>query len=255
MNRAVAGETTMKNGAVAFEHVNQNDFKQPSFASVVSGAPYPFSQILTDRRGIETPLKIDNTTLLGNFGHYTRVLVDMDLSGFVRRTLLETMMIDEVAIGKAPKIGSHGKGKEIKTLGLTQMYKPKQVLHLYLQSTTPSVPTTNAFEYIESVWTPSYHSMVPRHITLWADAFGDSEDVHDDYADERVVNEWPPLHGQRASKPLKKFDGMPNVGHQSNIMAIILVMLDSFGTLNAAQQNLNLVASQPLVFEIIDHNL
>ncbi|KAF3432476.1 hypothetical protein FNV43_RR27216 [Rhamnella rubrinervis] len=176
-------------------------------------------RILTDlARGIETPLKIDNTTLLGNFGHYTRVLVDMDLSGFVPEKLLLETTDDCIEVDVDPP--------SMAVIN-TEIGIEVQPFALNLGAT----PSKNDFN-------------------TKVDAFGDSEDVHDDYADERVVNEWPPLHGQRASKPLKKFDGMPNVGHQSNVMAIILVMLDSFGTLNAAQQNLNLVASQPLVFNL-----
>ncbi|KAF3432273.1 hypothetical protein FNV43_RR27012 [Rhamnella rubrinervis] len=39
-------------------------------------------------RGIGVPLKIDNATSSGNFGHFTRVLIDVDLAGFIPETLL-----------------------------------------------------------------------------------------------------------------------------------------------------------------------
>ncbi|KAF3455749.1 hypothetical protein FNV43_RR00391 [Rhamnella rubrinervis] len=46
-------------------------------------------QIISDLvRGIGVPLKIDNATLLGNFDHFTWVLADVDLTGFVPETLL-----------------------------------------------------------------------------------------------------------------------------------------------------------------------
>ncbi|KAF3432494.1 hypothetical protein FNV43_RR27234 [Rhamnella rubrinervis] len=80
---------------------------------------------------------------------------------------------------------------------------------------------------LESDWIPSHHAMVPRQVTLWADAFGDKDDEpHDnDYADDI----------------------------QSNIMA--MVQFDSFGALIAAQRNLDFVASQPSVSQTIDQNL
>ncbi|KAF3455336.1 hypothetical protein FNV43_RR05784 [Rhamnella rubrinervis] len=57
----------------------------------------------------------------------------------------------------------------------------------------------------KSVRTPLHY----RHITSWADTFGDSEDELDNYVDNRVEEEWSPLQGKGSSKPSKEFDGIP----------------------------------------------
>ncbi|KAF3445119.1 hypothetical protein FNV43_RR14812 [Rhamnella rubrinervis] len=80
-------------------------------------------------------------------------------------------------IGEAPStVGSHDKEKENKALKLTQVYKQKHTSSPHVESTTPIVLTTNAFE-----------------VTSWADAFGDSDNEIDDYEDDRFVNQWPTL--------------------------------------------------------------
>ncbi|KAF3452087.1 hypothetical protein FNV43_RR08183 [Rhamnella rubrinervis] len=274
VNRIFTGETTIgKNGVAASEHVNQNGFQKPSFASVVSGAPNTFSQsmksqnvpirkgkfvsvrvdddayqeraaickrygrmILTDLvRGIGIPLKIDNITLSGNFGHFARVLVDIDLSGFVPDKLLLEITDDCIkvnlffksfpnfctachsvghsvtkcksVIGKASsKIGPHGKENENKAPSLTQV-----------------------------------------------DAFSDSDDEPGDDADDIVEDEWQTLQGAGSSNPSKKLDGTPYVGQQSNTMAMVPFVSSDART--AAQRNLDLVASHPLVSETYDQNL
>ncbi|KAF3451305.1 hypothetical protein FNV43_RR07400 [Rhamnella rubrinervis] len=139
-------------------------------------------------------------------------------------------------IGKVPpKDGSHINEKENKAPSLNQVYKLKQVPPQLIRSTTPSVPTTNAFE-----------------LTSWADAFSDSGDepADDDYANDFGKDEWPPLQGEGSSKPSNEFDDTPYTGHQSNIMAMI--PFESSSALTTAQRNLNLVASQPNVLETTD---
>ncbi|KAF3451996.1 hypothetical protein FNV43_RR08092 [Rhamnella rubrinervis] len=81
----------------------QENNKQPSFASIVSGGANTawvknfnptmqkimHAQIISDlAREIEVPLKINSATLSGNFGHFARALIDVDLAGFIPETLL-----------------------------------------------------------------------------------------------------------------------------------------------------------------------
>ncbi|KAF3450038.1 hypothetical protein FNV43_RR06117 [Rhamnella rubrinervis] len=94
----------------------------------------------------------------------------------------------------------------------------------------------------ESIQTLSYHSTTPRQVTSWADTFGDSDDELGDDANDIVEDEWPPLKGEGSSG-----------GQQSNSMAMVL--FDSCGALTAAQQNLNLIVSQPSVLEPTDQDL
>ncbi|KAF3441583.1 hypothetical protein FNV43_RR15497 [Rhamnella rubrinervis] len=184
-----------------------------------------------------------------------------------------------------PKDGSHANEKENKAPSLNQVYKLKQVPLLSIKSTTPSVPTANTFEVLNTEITPTHiedmvhqhdaalssmtninremcievrppaPDLVPRQVTSWADAFGGSEDElnDDDYANDIVEDEWPPLPGEGSSKPSNEFDGTPYVGQQSNTM--VMVPFESFGALTAEQRNLNLVASQPSVSETTDRNL
>ncbi|KAF3445698.1 hypothetical protein FNV43_RR10874 [Rhamnella rubrinervis] len=113
-----------------------------------------------------------------NYGHFTRVLVDVDLAGFVIEKLLLKMTDDCIEvdlyfelflnfytsshsighsvakymlmIGKTPhKVGSHGNEKENKTLNLTYMYELKQTPSLH-------VPTTNAFKVLNTNVTPTH---------------------------------------------------------------------------------------------------
>ncbi|KAF3453902.1 hypothetical protein FNV43_RR04343 [Rhamnella rubrinervis] len=67
----------------------QGILKPPSYAALVNGAPSFTAVILFDlARDIEIPLRIDNATLSGNFGHVGRVLVDVDLASFLPDNLL-----------------------------------------------------------------------------------------------------------------------------------------------------------------------
>ncbi|KAF3452126.1 hypothetical protein FNV43_RR08223 [Rhamnella rubrinervis] len=134
--------------------------------------------------GIGMPLRIDNTTLKGNYSHFAWVLVYVDLVGFFsEKLLLETtddcIEIDlyfesflnfcnscnnvgysmakcKSVIGKAPpKVGSYGKEKENKASGLTQVYKPKQAPPLHVESITPFMPTINTFKILNINVTPT----------------------------------------------------------------------------------------------------
>ncbi|KAF3443159.1 hypothetical protein FNV43_RR17080 [Rhamnella rubrinervis] len=171
-------------------------------------------------RGIGIPIKFDHSTIARNYGHYVGVLVDVDLAGFVlEKLLLETTddcievdlyfesfpnfctschsAGDSVAkcksvIGKAPpKVGSDEKEKENKAPGNATSRTDLNI------EVGKSVRITS-----ERVWTPSYY----RHITSWEDTFGDSDDELDDYIDDRVEEEWPPLQGKGSSNPSKEFD-------------------------------------------------
>ncbi|KAF3455810.1 hypothetical protein FNV43_RR00452 [Rhamnella rubrinervis] len=89
-----------------------------------------------------------------------------------------------------------------------KVYKSKQPTPLHRESSTHSVPTTNAFEKVR---TTSNHTTVPRQITLWADTFSDSDEEIGDDADDTVEDEWPLLQGEESSKPSNEYDGTPYV--------------------------------------------
>ncbi|KAF3454127.1 hypothetical protein FNV43_RR04574 [Rhamnella rubrinervis] len=200
------------------------------------------------------------------------VLIDMDLAGFIPEKLLLETTDDCIevelyfesfsyfcischsvghpvgkcrsVIGKVPhKDGSHANEKENKAPVLNQVYKPKQVPPQSIKSTTPFVPTTNAFEvlntevtpaHIEDM-TPSHHFTVPHQVTLWADAFGDlgDEPDDDDYPDDFGEDEWLLLQGEGSSKPSNEFDDTLYRGQQLNTMA--MVPFQPSGALTAAQ--------------------
>ncbi|KAF3453186.1 hypothetical protein FNV43_RR03624 [Rhamnella rubrinervis] len=171
----------------------------------------------------------------GNYGHFARVLIDVDLAGFVPEKLLLETTDDGIevelyfesfldfytfchsighsvaecksVIGKVPlKDGSHVNEKENKTLVLNHVYKS----------------SGNELE-------------------------------DDDYADDFSEDEWPPLQGEGFSKPSNEFDDTSCRGQQSNTMA--MVPFESSSALTVAQRNLNFVASQLNVSEITDQNL
>ncbi|KAF3451849.1 hypothetical protein FNV43_RR07945 [Rhamnella rubrinervis] len=131
--------------------------------------------ILTDfARGIGIPLRIDNTMPTGNYGHFARILVNVDLTGFVPETLLlkmtnnyievdlyfesfpdfcnsyhsvgHSMVKRKSVIGKThPKMGPHSNEKEYQA-----QFDSKQAPSLHVDSTTPSMPTFNAFEVLNT---------------------------------------------------------------------------------------------------------
>ncbi|KAF3445699.1 hypothetical protein FNV43_RR10875 [Rhamnella rubrinervis] len=211
-NRTIIRETTIKKigsvvGLGVPLHTREgSSLKKASFAEMVGGASsqsplivldsqsslpvrkgnlISHPSILTDlARGIRTPLKFDHSTIVGNYGHYARVLVDVDLAGFVKKKLLlettddcievdlyfelfpdfctschsvgHSMVKCKSVIGKTPpNVGYHGKQKENKASGLTRVYKPKQTPLLHVESTTPSMPTINTFDVLNTDVTPT----------------------------------------------------------------------------------------------------
>ncbi|KAF3445749.1 hypothetical protein FNV43_RR10926 [Rhamnella rubrinervis] len=72
------------------EHVNEKAPAAPSLAAVVSENARGMSAPQTND-GIGVPLRIAEATLNGNFGYFARILVDVDLAGFIpEKLLLET---------------------------------------------------------------------------------------------------------------------------------------------------------------------
>ncbi|KAF3437554.1 hypothetical protein FNV43_RR20309 [Rhamnella rubrinervis] len=150
-------------------------------------------------RGIGIPLRIDNSTLAGNYGHYARVLVDVDLAGGTNRN-------------RHPPSG----GVEYIFCSYYQCIRDLS-----------AAPSRTNFDIevgksvcntLESVWTTLNHAMVSRHIISWADAFGDSDE---ELNDDTVEDEWPPLQVEGSSKPSNEFDGIPYVGQQPNTMIMV----------------------------------
>ncbi|KAF3441133.1 hypothetical protein FNV43_RR15044 [Rhamnella rubrinervis] len=122
-----------------------------------------------------------------------------------------------------------------------------QEMSITAQPTSPDLDaalsrTDFDFEVGKSVQTTSNHTMVPRQITSWVDAFGDSDEELSD-ANDIVKDKWQPLQGEGFSKPSNEFDGTFYMGQQLNTM--IMVPFDSWIALTATQRNLNLIASQP----------
>ncbi|KAF3440161.1 hypothetical protein FNV43_RR18440 [Rhamnella rubrinervis] len=81
---------------------------------------------------------------------------------------------------------------------------------------------------------------------------GPHDDEPGNDADDIVEDEWPTLQGVGSLNPFKEFDG-PYVGQQSNTMAMIPFV--SSDACTAAQRNLDLVPSHPLVSETTEQNL
>ncbi|KAF3449124.1 hypothetical protein FNV43_RR09849 [Rhamnella rubrinervis] len=193
-------------------------------------------------------------------------------------------------IGKMPlKDGSHVNKKENKAPVLNQVYKARQVPLQPIKSTTPSMPTTNAFDVLNTEVTPAHiEDMVHQHdatlsgmtnkmgIEVRSSApdlgaattrtdinieMGKSirttskgnEPEDDDYADDFGEDEWTSLQGEGSSKPSNEFDDTPYTGQQSNTM--VMVPIESSGALTTEQGNLDLVASQPNFSETTDQNL
>ncbi|KAF3449045.1 hypothetical protein FNV43_RR09769 [Rhamnella rubrinervis] len=273
--------------------------KQPSFVDVVNDLA----------REIDIPLKFDNSTITGNYGHYARVLIDVDLAGFILEKLLLETTDDCIevelyfesfpdfctschsvghsvakcksVIGKMPsKDGSHINKKENKASVLNQVYKARQVPPQPIKSTTPSMPTTNAFDVLNTEVTPAYiedmvhqHDATPSSMTnkMGIEVQSSAPDLgaattrtdintemgnvpeDDDYADDFGEDEWPPLQGEGSSKPSNEFDDTPYTGQQSNTM--VMVPIESSGALTTEQGKLDLVASQPNFSETTDQNL
>ncbi|KAF3436055.1 hypothetical protein FNV43_RR23147 [Rhamnella rubrinervis] len=183
-------------------------------------------------KGIGIPLRIDNSTIAGNYRRYARILVDVDVAGFVPEKLLLEMIANCIevelyfksfsdfctschsvdhsvakcksVIGKVPpKNGPHANEKENKASDLS--VDPSRTD--FNTEIGKSSRTT-----LESDRILSHRSTVPRQVTSWTDAFGDSYDKLDDYGDDRVEDEWPPLQGKGSSKPSNEFNGTPYMG-------------------------------------------
>ncbi|KAF3455706.1 hypothetical protein FNV43_RR00348 [Rhamnella rubrinervis] len=220
------------------------------------------SSHLTDlARGIGTPLKFDHSTIACNYGHYARVLVDVDLAGFVLKILLlettddcievdlyfesfpnfctschsvaHSMAKCKSMIGTASaNVGSHGKENVNKALGLTQVWN------------TDVTPTP--IEEIDHQQVAVLFNMANTHIEMGINvqstaldlgAAPNRTDFNTDMDDEL---------GDDA-------DDILDVGQHSYSVAMVLFNLS--GSLTAVQQNLDLVASHTLVSETTYQNL
>ncbi|KAF3431802.1 hypothetical protein FNV43_RR26538 [Rhamnella rubrinervis] len=134
--------------------------KQPSFVDVVIGS---INQVVPMQKTV-----VGRINYTGNYGHFARVLVDVDLVGFVPKKLLlkttdncievdlyfesflefckfchsvgHSMVKCKSVIGKAlpkasyPKVGAQTTEKENKAPGLTHVYKSKQTHSLHVDS-------------------------------------------------------------------------------------------------------------------------
>ncbi|KAF3455807.1 hypothetical protein FNV43_RR00449 [Rhamnella rubrinervis] len=76
-------------------------------------------QILFDlARSIEVPLRIDNATLSSNFGHFARVLIDVDLAGHL---VGRYHMVHR----RAPSVAKPSDKSKDESKPITQIYRPK----------------------------------------------------------------------------------------------------------------------------------
>ncbi|KAF3451348.1 hypothetical protein FNV43_RR07443 [Rhamnella rubrinervis] len=196
----------------------------------------------------------------GNYGHYARVLIDVDLVVFVPKKLLLEMTDDCTSCHSVDHYVAEGKSLFEKV-----SLQP-------IKSTTPSVPTINAFEVLNTEVPPAHiedmvhqHDAAPSSMTnkmgieirssaLDIGATATKTDINtetgdkpedNNYADDFGEDEWPPLQGVGSSKLSNEFDDTPYMGQQSNTMA--MVPFKSFGALTAAHRKLDLVTSQPNV--------
>ncbi|KAF3433552.1 hypothetical protein FNV43_RR24654 [Rhamnella rubrinervis] len=235
-------------------------------SALLSGSQFDSTQmeywhprILTDlTRGIGIPLRIDNSSLAGNYDHYARVLVDVDLTWFVPEKLLLEMIVDCIEVDLYFESFSdfytfcHSVGHPV----------AKGNWHpLHVEPSTHYVPTSNAFEVLNTVVIPTHiedttHQPTSLDLGVAPSRIDFDTEVDEkvgDNADDTVEDKWPPVQGKGSSKPLNEFDSTLYVDQQSNI--IVMVPFESSGAPTAAQRNLDLVASQPSVSEIQDQNL
>ncbi|KAF3451240.1 hypothetical protein FNV43_RR07335 [Rhamnella rubrinervis] len=176
-------------------------------------------RILTDlARGIDTLLKFDHSTIVGNYGHYTRVLVDVDLAGFVPKKLLlettddcieappsvpttnvfEVLNTDVISTHIEDMIHHHDAVPstivDINTEMGIEVRLPAPDLGATPTMTEFNIETSKSIQTTsKSDRTPSHHSTVPHQVMSWVDAFGDSNDELDDYGDDKVEDKWPTL--------------------------------------------------------------
>ncbi|KAF3438456.1 hypothetical protein FNV43_RR21218 [Rhamnella rubrinervis] len=198
--------------------------KQPTFADVVNDLA----------RGIGIPLRIDNSTLAGNYGHYARVLVDVDLAGFVLEKLLFETMLDYIEV-------------DLYFESLLDFCTSRHVGHPVVkcksvESSTYSVPTTNAFEVLNIIVTPTHTEDIAQEDTVPSSMAGINQEMNIiapptypdlsaapsqtnfdmwELNDDTVEDEWPPLQVEGSSKPSNEFDGIPTLGQQPNTMIMV----------------------------------
>ncbi|KAF3449843.1 hypothetical protein FNV43_RR05922 [Rhamnella rubrinervis] len=201
---------------------------------------------------------------LGNYNNYARVLIDVDLAGFIPEKLLLEMTDDcievelyfesfldfctschnvghsvgkcKLVIGKVPsKDGYHVNKKENKAPALNQVYKLKQVPPQPVKSTTPSVPTTNAFEVLNTEVTPAHiknmvhqHDAAPSNMTnkmgIKVQSFAPDlgvattrTDINTETGNEPEDNEYVDDFGEDEWRPLQVQQNLDLVASQSNI--------------------------------------
>ncbi|KAF3447304.1 hypothetical protein FNV43_RR12487 [Rhamnella rubrinervis] len=193
---------------------NNDSLKQLSFTDVVNGTT---NQATAQKavggvknyadlaRGIGIPLKIDISTLVGKFGHYVRVFVNVDLAG-VGHSMTECKSL----IGKeSPKDRAHANKKENKAPSLNQVYKPKVDVNIEMGIKVR----------------PSASDLSGAHSRT--DFNTEVDDEIDDYENDRVEDKWPPLKVEGSSKPSKEIDGFLSTGQQSNAMVMVPLPIDS----------------------------
>ncbi|KAF3432339.1 hypothetical protein FNV43_RR27079 [Rhamnella rubrinervis] len=201
-------------------------------------------RIFTDlTRGIGILLRIDNSTLTRNYSHFARVLVDVDLAGFVPEKLLLETIDDRIEVDLYFEsfldfcISCHGMGHSIAKYEMVHQHHvvPSNKADINTKmdiEVRPSAPdlgvTPNKTNFdtevdksvcnSKNVQNPSDYDTIPHHVTSWANAFGDSDDENDDYEDNKVEdewlplqddtieNEWSPLQGKGSSEASKEND-------------------------------------------------
>ncbi|KAF3433719.1 hypothetical protein FNV43_RR24822 [Rhamnella rubrinervis] len=165
--------------------------RQPNLEQTVPiHKEYWHPRILTDlARGIGVPLRINNSTIAGNYRRYAWVLIDVDLVDVGHLVAKCKSVIEKRDVVPSNMAGFN------------------QEINITAPPTSPDIgvaPTRTDFDIevgksvpitSESVRTTSNHTTVPRQITSWANAFGDSYEELGDDADDIVEDEWPPLQG------------------------------------------------------------
>ncbi|KAF3454136.1 hypothetical protein FNV43_RR04583 [Rhamnella rubrinervis] len=202
----VVGRTSSQVPIIAVDSHSSLPIRKGNLVSIrINDAAYQERVAFYLAREIGIPLKFDHSIIAGNYDHYARVLINVDLAGFVLEKLLLETINDCIEvelyfesfsdfctscysvghslakckslIGNVPfKDGSHVNEKENKTPILNQ-----KVIGLH-------------------------HTILPRRSRRCG--FGDSgnELEDDDYADDFSEDEWPSLQGEGFSKPSNEFD-------------------------------------------------
>ncbi|KAF3455361.1 hypothetical protein FNV43_RR05812 [Rhamnella rubrinervis] len=147
----------------------QSIAKQPSFVDIVNGdKPLKFEDL---RLKLQSIWKLDNWHLvsLGRGCFQLGVLAFSNTHGPRKRhCVVHSVAKCKSVIGKTPlKVGSHGKEKENKAPGLTQVHKLKQAPPLHVESTTLFVPTTNTFEVLNTDVPPTLIEEIDHHQAIF----------------------------------------------------------------------------------------